>query len=236
MAARRPASKTTTAPKARPRALPVVVVARFEEVAKLIEVLVAEKQDVFLTAAQGFREKHRAATSRTLNAPEAAQVAAALIRSDVEAAVLVQGSDLRAYDEPSAKEIFVAAGLATAPAFLDACSRVTLLIEMPAEVFDAACETDTLEDAIAEARAAWRKLPMPEARERVSAALDHFAKAGGAGSAGEAWRLLTRIVMQAHQQTIQAMTPSDLSSLIGLPPNMDGAGEPSSTTPATPTP
>ena len=54
---------------------------------------------------------------------------------------------------------------------------------------------------------------MTEARKRATAALDHFAKAGGAGSAGEAVRLLVQIAMQAHQQTVVAMAPSALSSL-----------------------
>jgi hypothetical protein len=220
---------------ARP-ALPVVSVARFEEAAKLIEQLVAEKQDVFLDAAQRFRERHREATSRALNAMEAAQVAAGLMRSDVEAAVLVQRSDLRAYDEPSANEIFVAAGMATAPAFLDACGRLVALIEMPDITFEEACETGTLEDAIDEVRESWRKVPMQEARERAAAALEHFAKAGGASSVGEALRLLMRIVMQAHQQTVMAMTPSASSSLIGSPPSMDGPGETSSTASPTGTP
>lgn len=229
------AAKSTRA-RARKPALPVVTVARFDETTRLIEQLITEKQDMFLDAAQAFRERHRAATSRALNAMEAAQVAAGLMRNDVEAAVLVQSSDLKAYDEPAANEIFVAAGLATASAFLDSCGRVVALIEMPDTVFEAACENGTLEDAIDDVRDSWRKVPMPEARERAAAALDHYAKAGGASSVGEAVRLLIRVVMQAHQQTVLAMTPSGLSSLIGSPPSTDGAGDASSTTPATPTP
>lgn len=232
--------RKATAPRAsRPRtpALPVVTVARFEEAAKLIEELVAEKQDVFLEAAQRFREKHRDVTSRGLDAMEAAQVAAGLMRNDVEAAVLVQRSDLRAYDEPAANEIFVAAGMATAPAFLDAAGRVVALIEMSAATFEQACEDGTLETAIDEARDDWRKVPMAEARERATRALDHYAKAGGASSVGEAVRLLMRIVMQAHQQTVMAMTPSDSSSLIGSAPSMGASpAAASSTTSATPTP
>lgn len=236
MAAQRPARASKAASKPVVH-LPVVSVARFEEVAKLFEVLVAEKMDVFFAAAHSARQKHRNATSRALSAVEAAQVATGLSRSDVEAAVLVQRSDLKAYDEPSANEIFVAAGLATAPAFLDACSRVAVLIEMPDDVFEQACESGTLDDEITEARKAWRTLPMPDARARVSAALDHFAKAGGASSTGEAWRLLMQIVMQAHQQTVIAMTPSDLSSLTGSAPHMGASpAETSSTIPATPTP
>jgi hypothetical protein len=82
----------------------------------------------------------------------------------------------------------------------------------------------------------WRKVPMPEARERAAAALDHYAKAGGASSVGEAVRLLMRVVMQAHHQTVLAMTPSGLSSLTGSLPSTDGAAGASSTTPVTPTP
>lgn len=228
--------RSTKPTRTRKPALPVVTVARFDEVTKLIEQLVSEKQDLFLSAAQEFRERHREATSRALNAMEAAQVAAGLMRNDVEAAVLVQSSDLKAYDEPAANEIFVAAGLATASAFLDSCGRVVALIEMPDSVFEEACEHGMLEGAIEDVRDAWRKVPMPEARARAHAALEHYAKAGGASSVGEAVRLLIRVVMQAHQQTVQAMVPSDLSSLIGSPPSMDGAAGTSSTTSATPTP
>jgi hypothetical protein len=120
---------------------------------------------------------------------------------------------------------------------LDAAGRVVALIEMPAETFEQACEDGTLETAIDEARDAFRKVPMPEARARATRALDHFAKAGGATNVGEAVRLLMRIVMQAHQQTVMAMTPSAFSSLIGSAPSTgDSPAAASSTTSATPTP
>jgi hypothetical protein len=229
-AAKKPRARSSARP------LPVITVARFETALLLIEQLVTEKQDLFLDAAQRFREKHRDISSRALNAVEAAQVAAGLMRNDVEAAVLVQQSGLRAYDDPAASEVFVAAGLSTAPAFLDASSRLVALIEMPADAFEAAYEADAIGEAINNALVAWRNVPMPEARERATAALDHFAKAGGATSAGEAMRLVAKVVMQAHQQAVQAMLPSDSSSLIGSLTSTDGLDEPSSTTPATATP
>jgi hypothetical protein len=233
------------AARARPKtaALPVVRVARFEEVAKLIERLVEEKQDVFLAAAQRFRARHRDATSRGLDYAEAAQVAAAMVggEPDVTLAEQVQASELRAYDEPSPNEMLVAAGVATAPAFIEATKRVAALIELDDDVFRDARENDTLDEAIdAYVRDTFDELAMDEARQRAYDALEHYAKAAGQGSLGEAVGLLTRLVGQAFQQAMLTLAPtlqgSPSSSLTGSPPSTNGDGAKSSTSSPTSTP
>ena len=223
------------APKKTPAAdlppLPVVSLARMEEVTLLIERLFTEKADVFIAAAEGYRERHRTGSSRPLTHLEAAQVAQAMAaQPDVGLVEAVQDSGLRAYDEPSQQEVLLAAGLQTAPAFIDLAIRVTALIELDADTFEQACETYDLDAAIDRAAKQLRKVPISDARARASRALEHFARGAGT-SPGEAWRLLTGTVLQAFAQgmSIVAEAMPESSSLTGSPPSTGGPDETSST-------
>ena len=179
--------------------LPPVTVARFEQVALLIERLAQEKTSVFLGAMASYADQHRAASARPLTHTEAAaiagQLAGQLGEDDVATlAADVQKSDLRASERPEPRELLLAAGTRTAPAFLDAALRVCALIEMPADAFKEALESDTLEFAVNGAAEDLRQLPMLDARPRAAAALEHFVRQTTGGSPGEAWGLLTGTV------------------------------------------
>lgn len=239
---RRPRAAGTAAPA--PKALPPVTVGRFKQFGLLVERLISEKTSVFAEAQASYREVHREASPRKLKAVEAAQVAAAMaetlggeLAEDAGAvAAKIQQSGLRAYDEPEGVEVLLAAGLATAPALMDVVSQLVALVEMPAEAFEAACESETLDVALDAAVVELDKLDMQEGRARAAAALEHVAERTGVAP-GEAVRLVTRLVGQSMGQALQ-MNPqltSGLSSLLGSL-DSDGPDEPSSTTPATETP
>lgn len=223
--------------------LPVLTVARFEQAALLLERLIDENTDLFIGRMQSYRERQRAASSRRLTPDEAAGVAAGLAASLGPDADLVQTvediqeSGLRAVDEPSPQEVLLAAGAATAPAFLSAALRLVALLELPADVFERAYETDALDAAVDDHVQALRALDLEEARARAVSALDHLSVKAGAGS-GEGMRLLTGAVRQALSQAAMEMTPtlSGSSSLTGSPPPTDGSAETSSTAPAGATP
>lgn len=218
--------------------LPVVTVARFEEVSKLIEELVIEKADVFVSAQQTYRDRHREGSSRPLRPEEAAQIAAGLADQfadtpPADAAAQVQQSDLRAYDEPQPAEVLLAAGLATAPAFLHVARSITALIEMDGEVFEEACESEQLREVLEDHADELKRASMEDARARATAALEHFAGASGV-EPGKAVRLLTDTVWQAFQLASSNLSiGGGLSSLIGSPPSTDGLGGTSSTDSAT---
>jgi hypothetical protein len=211
------------------RQLPPMTVARVKEASILIETLVSEKTDVFIAHANDYKTKHREATSRPLTPQEAAQIAAAMsevIMADGEGgdpiatAAQVQQSELRAYDEPSSREVLLRAGVATATAAIDAGLRLVALVEMPAEQFREARETGHLDAAIADAAVELEELEASEARERATAALEHFATATGRPK-GEAWGLLVRVVVQALSQTISSSsanstTEPSTSSLVDI--------------------
>lgn len=235
------ASTGTAAKPAAVPALPAISVARFEEGLLLVERMVAENTSVFIQHAQDYRAEHRKATDRPLSAVEAAQIAAGVLdeRSPEDRAAAFLGHEgLRAYDEPAPTEVLLAAGVATAPAFLRAALRVTALIEMPDGTFEEARELRTLNDEIDAHVETLRGLGLQEARERASAALDHFGKAAGV-EPGKAWGLLARSVWQALQQAVSQLNldqESPSSSLIDSAANTDGPDEPSSTTPPIATP
>lgn len=219
-----------TAASGESRALPPLTVARFEQATLLMEKLVDENTDVFVGRMQAYRERQRAATSRRLTADEAAGVAAGLAASLSDDADLVsvaedvQSGELRAVDEPGAHEVLLAAGVATAPAFLNAALRLVALIELPADIFEAAYEDDTLDTAIELHVKDLRALDLDEARARAVSALDYLSEKAGAGS-GEGLRLLTRVVWQALNQAAEQMTPvisSGLASLTDSRPPTDG--------------
>lgn len=229
-----------TAASGESRTLPPLTVARFEQATLLMERLVDENTDVFVGRMQAYRERQRAATSRKLTPDEAASVAAGLAASLSDDADLVsvaedvQAGGLRAVDEPSSHEVLLAAGVATAPAFLNAALRLVALIELPADIFEAAYEDETLDVAIELHVKDLRALDLDEARARAVCALDYLSLKAGAGS-GEGLRLLARVVWQALNQAAEQMTPmisSGLSSLTDSPPPTDGTTERSSTEPA----
>ena len=215
--------------------LPVVTVARFEAASKLIEQLVEQNTDTFVEKMHAYRERQRAGTSRALSAAEAAQVAAGLATDlepaeRVKVAEDVQASGLRAVDEPSPQEVLLAAGLSTAPAFLDAALRFVALIELDADTFAEAYDAGTLDEALAPAIAVLRELPLEDARVRAAAALDHLGSKAGVAS-GEGVRLLIQTMWQALQQAANQMAPSlssGLSSLTGSLEPTDGASGTSS--------
>jgi hypothetical protein len=238
------ATKTRRAPERAPSngkpTLPPMTVARFGACLTLMEHLVSEKADLFLAAAQDYREKHRTHSSRPLTAQEATSFAAVMAQGiesvdTVAAAEQLQASTLRATDEPAPQEFLIAAGVATAPAFFDAALQLTALVELDADAFETAYEDGTLDLAVVEKKRELQALDMrTHGRVRAMAALDHFTQAGG-GSPGEALGLLTRLVGQAFSTAMQTLGPllqSTSESLTGSPdqPAIGGSDERSSTT------
>jgi hypothetical protein len=192
----------------------VITVARFEQAMLLLEELVDENTDLFIGKMQAFKEKHRAGTDRPLSAEEAAQVAAALsaaIEEDeadaVSLAERVQSSGLRAYDQPNGREVLLSAGVSTAPAFINAALRLVALIEVPQAEFEAAYDSDSLDEAIAERVKALRQLDLEVARKRAAAALDLLAEKSGAGG-GKGLSSLIQVVWRALNQAAETATPS----------------------------
>jgi hypothetical protein len=215
--------------------LPPVTVARFEQVTLLIQRLATEKTSVFLAAMRDYQDQHRDATSRPLTHMEAASVAGTLAhqigRDDVAAiAGEVQQSGLRAHESLEPRELLLAAGIRTAPAFLDVALQVCALIEMSADTFEHMCETGLLDDAVGDGAATLRNLPMSEARDRATAALEHFSRESTGQSLGEAVRLLTGTVGQALKQALDQSIASASSSSTRLVEPTGGLDEPSSTT------
>lgn len=234
-AAKRPPSKTGAAGN---KPAQVLTVARFEQAMLLLEQLVDENTDLFIGKMQQFRDKHRDGTDRRLNAEEAAQVAAALSaaideedRDSVALAESVQKSELRAYDQPSQQEVLLAAGVSTAPAFINAAVRLVALLELPEKEFEAAYEAGTIDDAVEDGARGLRQLDLEDARKRAAAALDLLASKSGAGS-GEGVRSLVAAVWRALNMAAEATTPSEgsgLSSLMGSLEPTDGLAGTSST-------
>lgn len=232
-AAKRPPSKPGAAGKK-----PVLTVARFEQAMVLLEQLVDENTDLFIGKMQQFRDKHRDGTDRRLNAEEAAQVAAALSaaideedRDSVALAESVQKSELRAYDQPSQQEVLLAAGVSTAPAFINAAVRLVALLELPEAEFEEAYESGSIDEAVEVAARDLRQLDLEDARKRAASALDLLASKSGAGS-GEGVRSLVAAVWRALTMAAEATTPSEgsgLSSLMGSLEPTDGPAETSFT-------
>lgn len=221
-------SRNGTAPKVK---LPPVTVAKLEETGRLLERVVATNQSLFVQKGQEYRTIHREGSSRPLSPLEAAQVAAVLAdENTVETAQQVQDGTLRAYDEPDAREILVAAGLGAAPAFLEACREVVALVEMPSDEFRTACENDTLEQAIEARMRDLRYLELREGRERASAAFAHYAESAGF-KPGEALSLPVQAVWQALQGAMSNLTDvSPLSQLTDSAASTEGSPDPTSST------
>lgn len=237
-AAKRPPTKGAAGRGKKPAG--VVTVARFEQAMLLLEQLVDENTDLFIGKMHSFREKHRDGTDRPLTAEEAAQVAAALSaaiteedRDSVALAESVQKSELRAYDQPSGREVLLAAGVSTAPAFVNAALRMVALLELPEPEFETAYDAGTVDEAVEAKCVELRKLDLEEARTRASDALDLLAQKSGAGS-GEGVRSLIAAVWRALNMAAEATTPSEgsgLSSLMGSLEPTGGADETSFTEP-----
>jgi hypothetical protein len=220
--------------------LPEVSTAKLEEAMRLVEALVAEKTSVFVEKVADYREVHREGTSRPLSALESAQIHAAIAvdaleGSPADAISDIQSSDLRAFDEPSEQEVLMAAGVATAPEFIDAVKRFCVLIEMDNDTFRTAREAgeDSLEAAIESAVSDLDYLPVEtETRPRAMAALEHFSKEVGAGS-GKGLALMAQTILQALGQAMSASrSESSTSSLV----DMGGDESTSSTSSPTETP
>lgn len=206
--------------------LPVVTVGKFGAATRLIERLFAAQSDGFLTKMQEYQSRHREATGRPLTAEEAAKIATGMrevLGDQADSPADLQQSDLYAYDQPGSKELLAAAGLATAPALIDACSRLVALIEMPTATFRAAEDDHELDMALDEAAAKFEDLSLSVARERTVNALAHFGEAAGVGQ-GEALRSLIQMVLGAWEQAAVrvATEASSGMSQTGLPDLMDG--------------
>ncbi len=218
--------------------LPPVTPARFTAVMGIVEALAEENTDVFIGIAQGYRERHREGTSRKLTAQEAAQIASAMADNaglpPVTLAVAVQESDLRGYDEPEPLEILMRAGVATAPAAMTSVMRFVALMEMPADVFEAEYDQDTLDEALGAIVKTMNHQDIAGVRERAQRAAEHLSQEV-AGVPGKAMALLIRAQWQAVKMGMDALgyqKPS--SSLTGSPPSTDGLSDTSSMESATP--
>jgi len=215
----------------KPPKLPPVTVARLEETGRLLERLVATNQSVFVERGQAYKDIHRKGASRPLSALESAQIAAALDSEDkIASAEQVQQSELRAYDEPDSREILVAAGLAVAPAFVEALRQVVALVELDATTFEQACEDDTLDQVVEGAADELRNLELGDMRTRAAAAMAHYARSAGF-EPGEAWGLPVQAVWQALQTAMGSLVDASASSqLTGSAESTEGSpGETSST-------
>lgn len=226
-----------TDPVPEPLVLPPITVGRFKAATRLLEQLVLEKTDVFLRAQQTYREQHAAVHGlRELDAQEAAQIAAAMIVADdgqdpVTLAERVAASDLRAQDRPTAQEMLVIAGASTTPELVDVGVRLLALLRLSADEFKDASKNGMLDAALDAAAGDLDDLPMEEAVPLAKQAFEHFMKA--AGAEGNAASLVTKVIGQAFQMTMQTMGPAldrlTLSSLTGSPPSTDGPSTTSST-------
>lgn len=199
-------AKTTTRAAAQGgRPLPRLTVARFREVGLLVEQLVDEQTDAFIQAGQAFRDKHRVGTSRPLDAMEVAQIAAGLSTSLADAREQIEAAGLTHYDAPAQQEYLVAAGVATAPAFINAALRVVALLELDDDEFEAARESERLQDALAEAMGELEQLDLDDARIRAARAFEHLASKAGVDQ-GKPFSLIARTVWQGLQQAMRHLT------------------------------
>lgn len=221
--------------------LPPVSVAKFKEGLALLEQMVTENRRAFIEHGQEYREAHRDATLRPLNAEEAASLAAGFPndpRSPEELAAAFHDGDLRAYDEPMPLEVLAHAGAQLAPALMLAGQRLTVLMEMNDEEFEEARESGNLLYALDERVVELDKGGLRQARERAQAALEHLTGEMGVEQ-GKVLGLLMGSVWRAFSEAIQTLIPRDQwtsSSSTASLASTDGTGERSSTEPATATP
>lgn len=200
-----------TAAKKTTGVLPVVTVARFEQALRLIDRVYEANVDSTLRRLQDYRDRHREVSQRPLTAEEAVRWAAVARdilqqQAEQEGAAGWEPSDLQQsglfeYDQPQPPELLVAAGLATGTALLDACRQFVALIEMPADRFREAYDSDVVAEAVDQDAQALAHVDLKEAKQRTSAALAHFA-AFQDGEPGEVMRSLIQTVTGALEQAV----------------------------------
>jgi hypothetical protein len=191
---------------------PKLSVAKVEQAGVLLEHIVDENVDLFVRKGQEYRDKHREGTARHLTPVELGQLAAAMGRTLTEVKEDVDDAGIRYWDEPDRNEVLVAAGVATAPAFVQAAMRFVALIEMPDDVFARAYMAETLDDAIMEAADAARFEDVKTMRARAGRAMDYFAD-GVADRSGKGLALIAQTVIQGLGQAMSHLEPSESSSL-----------------------
>jgi hypothetical protein len=203
--------------------LPKLTLGKFDEAAQLLERMARENVTTFVEAQSEFLEAHRESSKRPLSHDEAVQLAAAAADAmDADptqlatAAAQLQASDLRAYDQPQVKDVLLAAGAATAPAFLQLAKRFLALIELPTEAFEQAREDDTLEQLLDTVCDELDREGLAEVRARAGRAFGYFAQE--AGIAGpKVWATLVETIMGALAQAarmsgLEASASSSLTS------------------------
>lgn len=215
-------------------ALPPMMVARVADCMRLVEDLVSENIELFGDNIAKHRAMRRESSSAPLTGMEAAQVAAALgidpnAENAAERIAAIQKSDLRSTDEVPMQEVLLVAGVATAPAAIEAACRLVALVEMPDPEYRKAREAgkDKLREAIDKAANAFElDVSAEDGRARASAALDHFQKAAGVDS-GEARSLILRTVLEALGQAMENAPNlnSAFGSLTGSLEPTDGTAE-----------
>lgn len=212
-------------------ALPPVTVARLQAATTQIDGLVDKNVDVFAARAGRYVDTFRERSERDMAPDEVAQIAgalgAALGREDIpELLAEVQGGNLRVRSDPPRIEALLAAGLATAPAFVDACLEFVALIEMSADEFEQANENRQLELAIVEPVRELRRLGLRDAKTRVRAAFEHLASEAET-TPGEALGLIAKVLGTALSEAIGPL--SQYASLTGSLARMGGPDESAST-------
>lgn len=214
-------------------ALPPLTVARFEEALRLVDRLYEANVDTALARLQDYQERHRSATGRPLTAEEAvrwAAVAHDILKHEHHTPAELQQSGLREYDPAGPWELLVAGGLATAPALLDAFLEFVALVEMDADKFRQAYDSDMVAEAVSRDAQQFAHLPITEAKERIRLALEHFT-AFQDGEPGEALRSLIQTVTGALEQAVVRVSSetSQRSSSTGSAESTDGRVEASFT-------
>lgn len=209
-------AEAKTGARAKKPALPPVTGARFDEAMALVERLVQENASMFIARGQDYREQHRDGTSRPLNAVEVAQIAAGLGTDLQTASEQIAAAGLEHHDEPEPREVLLAAGIGTAPAFMRAVLSVVALIELPADEFRDARKAGTIAETIsAIVEELLDEHELAELRARASGAMEHLAAASGV-EPGKAWATIGQSVWKALElATDQLAVRMRSSSSIG---------------------
>lgn len=222
------------AAKPRPAAatvLPPVTVMRLQAQTAFIDALVAENVDRFAERAGRYTDAFRERSERDLAPDEVAQIAgalgAAVGRSDLtDLLAEVQAANMRTRSNPPRMEALLSAGVATAPAAIDAVLRFVALTELEPDVFEEASERGNLELALEEPIRALRRLSIGDANVRARAAFNHLAAEAGQ-SPGEVVGLILRTLGTALSEAVGPLSLN--GSLIGSLARTGGADESAST-------
>lgn len=196
------------------RELPPVVLGKFEHLFALTEEIVEANRGLFLDRMRVYTGEKRDATKRPLTAEEAVKAAAIyrdVVKEDVLDPVKLQ-AELYEWDKPTPRELLSAGGLAAGPVLVDALKQFTVVVEADTDEFLAALDDNKVDDLIAARVGELRAVSVADIRGRTTAALDHFAKEAGFGSAGEAVRpfigAVTRALTEAATTVIQDLVDS----------------------------